>query len=243
MHAYGINIYSAGTSFNYDFDVTGHLDQVSPNGDNQSTFSKDYVASVDVLKDGLGGTLNIDHIANKSISAEEGMALLLQNAMEMAASQGGNGTPYYDGFNKVNSTVGTATSMLALTRASVGYLKAGSATINWYSSGWTGGSRASIKTAQLSKLEIVGRVGVGIGFAADTYEFFVAGSISGSHYATNTAMGIVALTPIGFVTIPYFLIDAYYPGGFEAAMRNAAPLYDQMNMPSVAPPQNLMGMP
>lgn len=142
----------------------------------------------------------------------------------------------------MNALAGSST-ILGLTGASVGYLKAGSASLKWYSSGWTGGSRAFIKTAQLSKFfEAVGRAGVGVGFLADTYEF-ANGNISGSHYATNTGMGIVALTPIGFVTIPYFLIDAYYPGGFKAAMRDSAPLYNQMNQPNAAPPQVLMGMP
>ncbi|NVM62214.1 RHS repeat-associated protein [Mucilaginibacter sp. SG538B] len=154
----------------------------------------------------------------------------------------GEETPYYDALNKVNSTVGT-TTILGLTGASVGYLKGGSVSLKWYSSGWTGGSRAIIKTARLSKVaETVGRVGVGIGFVADTYEF-VNGNISGSHYATNTVMGGIALTPVGFFTIPYFVIDAYYPGGFTAAMHDSAPLYNQMNQPNAAPPQVLMGMP
>lgn len=157
------------------------------------------------------------------------------------AGQGGD-TPYYDGLNKVNAIAGSST-ILGLTGASVGYLKAGSVSLKWYSSGWRGGSRALIKTAQLSKLaETAGRVSVGIGFLADTYEF-ANGNISGSHYATNTVMGGLALTPIGFVTIPYFVIDAYYPGGFTAAMHDSAPLYNQMNQPNAAPSQVLMGMP
>jgi RHS repeat-associated protein len=163
-----------------------------------------------------------------------------------SANQGGDccKTPYYDGLNKVNSVAG-ATTILGLTGASVGYLKAGSASLKWYSSGWTGGSRAFIKTAQLSKFfEALGRAGIVIGFAADTYEL-ATGNLEGGwqHWATNTTMGIVGLTPIGFVTIPYFLIDAYYPGGFKAAMRDSAPLYNQMNQPNAAPPQVLMGMP
>lgn len=141
----------------------------------------------------------------------------------------------------MNAIVGSST-ILGLTGASVGYLKAGSVSLKWYSSGWRGGSRALIKTAQLA--ETVGRVGVGIGigFVADTYEF-ANGNISDSHYATNTVMGGLALTPVGFVTIPYFVIDAYYPGGFTAAMHDSAPLYNRMNQPNAAPPQVLMGMP
>lgn len=86
--------------------------------------------------------------------------------------------------------MGTAASMLALTRASVGYLRAGCVGLKWYSSGWTGGSRAAIKTAQLSKLEIVGRAGAILGFAADTYEV-INGDIPLSHYGANTAMALI----------------------------------------------------
>ncbi len=106
----------------------------------------------------------------------------------------GGSTPYYDALNKVNAVAGTTSAVIGLTRASVGYLKGGSVSLKWYSSGWSGGSRAFIETAQLSKLaETAGRVGFGIGFVADTYEF-ANGDISGSHYATNTGMGIVGQT-------------------------------------------------
>ena len=50
----------------------------------------------------------------------------------------------------------------------------------------------------------------------------------------------------GFGSLPaavYFGIDTYYPGGFSAAMEHAAPLYNQMNQSSAAPPQVLWGMP
>jgi len=112
--------------------------------------------------------------------------------------------------------------------------------------GWGGGSRAFIETAQLSKLaETAGRGLFVIGFFADSYEL-ATGNLQGGwkHWAANTTMGIVGLTPIGFVAIPYFIIDAYYPGGFAAAMHDAAPLYDEIYYkPSPAPIQSLNGMP
>jgi len=217
---------SSGSAFYYD--LTGRLTGVMPNGGLPNSYNQEV--------DDFDGFLHQISFANYN-----SLEMIAMNMADMDANQGSD-TPDYDAFNRLNSTVG-ATTILGLTGASVGYLKAGSASLKWYSSGWTGGSRAIIKTAQLSKIaESLGRIGVGAGFLFDTYEV-VNGNITISHYVTNVVMGAIALTPIGFVTIPYFLIDAYYPGGFEAAMRNAAPLYNQMNQPNTAPPQVLMGMP
>jgi hypothetical protein len=153
-------------------------------------------------------------------------------------------TPVYDFFNKFNSVLGTVSTMATMSPGTFSVTKAGSISLKYYYSGWRGGGRALIKTAKLDAAgTVVGRGAIGLGFVFDTYEF-VNGGITGSHYATNTVMGAVgAFTPVGFVTVPYFLIDGFYPGGYAAASRDAAPVYNQMNRPNAAPPQVLMGMP
>lgn len=82
--------------------------------------------------------------------------------------------------------------------------------LKYYASGWRGGSRAMIKTIKFAK--IAGVAGFAAGEIMDI-EALREGKLSPRHAGINLMMGIVGFTEAAPLSIAYFGIDAFYPGG------------------------------
>src|SRR5690606_36088351 len=92
----------------------------------------------------------------------------------------------------------------------------------YYRSGWTGGSRAQIRTFNIGNVSrMFGRASFGIGLAMDARGVFNyydnPGSSSAVHpgkAVLNTAVGAWGLTGAGApASMFYFGLEAFYPGG------------------------------
>lgn len=98
-----------------------------------------------------------------------------------------------------------------------------------------------VKTLGLAKTgKALGIAGAAVGVGLDIRGMFIyrsnpnaEGAVSPGKFGADAFMTGAGFT--GFGTLPslfYFGIDAYYPGGFPAAMKNAAPVYNQINQPT-----------
>ncbi|ATP58038.1 hypothetical protein CPT03_16975 [Pedobacter ginsengisoli] len=97
----------------------------------------------------------------------------------------------------------------------MGYSRAGAVSLNYYSSGWTGGTKAMIKTIKIAKIaRIMGVAGFAAGEIMDGIALY-QGKIGWGKASVNLAMGIVGFSEAAPLSVMYFGIDAFYPGGIS----------------------------
>ena len=153
---------------------------------------------------------------------------------------------YYAPLGKGNAVFGTAASTIEISTGSVRIFKGGSISPKFYGTGWTGGSRAKIKTYGLGTVgKILGRTSLVVGIAGDINGMIIYKSnpnspnaVSPAKAGLNTGMGLYGLyvNPIGGSL--YFGVDAFYPGGWQGAITDQSRLIEK-NQQILGPRFNL----
>lgn len=129
------------------------------------------------------------------------------------ANQGG-GSNWTDIGGKINALWGAVTPFV---KSSIEYMRAGTYSLGYYASGWAGGSRALIKTMKFAK--VAGVVGFAAGETMDLIKLY-NGEIGYKNVIVNGAFGLVGFTAAAPVSIIYFGVDAFYPGGWKQIEQN-----------------------
>jgi RHS repeat-associated protein len=148
--------------------------------------------------------------------------------------------PFLSYFNKVNTLSGTYASMLELScssfRITNGKYNGSRLSPKIYSSGWSGGSRAGIKTYNMGKVaKGLGKVSFVLGGGMDAYgvyNYYSYGaddpnSVHPAKAVVNTTFGVVGLKLNPVVSILYFGVDSFYPGGWLGDSKHPGAIMDQ----------------
>jgi RHS repeat-associated protein len=155
-------------------------------------------------------------------AAEKAQQLLAQQTAELN---------WYGPAGKVNWGVVTTAALLENTQGSfrlTNGVKNGSKLSLWYySSGWSGGSRARITTYNISRIgKGLGRFGAGAGLIMDGMGVLgylhnpnSPNAVHPGKAVFNAGMSGLGFTEVGTIpSIIYFGIDAFYPGGANGYM-------------------------
>jgi RHS repeat-associated protein len=217
-------------------DPTGRSPKGTGNGDKDKKKKEETPASLDPERGGdFESAMVIEQGLDHGGMMQERSSQMLNNAV--ANLTGSNkelvGTDWYTPAGKVNAAIGTmatagelSTSSFRLTNGAYNGCKF---SFKWYSSGWTGGSKAQITTYKasnaagvLGKLSLFGGV-VMDGIGVRNYYKYGADSKNAVHPAkaiVNTGMGIIGLKLNPLAAVIYSGVDAFYPGGWMGDGKN-----------------------
>jgi RHS repeat-associated protein len=175
------------------------------------SFNSDGSRSLYKVENGVAGYWVTD---SENYTSTNGTIPIHSTFHEVRSQEGAGDPPtsWYDIGSKINAVWGAVTPFIGGT---VGYMRKGSYELGrYYSSGWKGGSRALIKTLKFARA--AGYIGFIAGSVMDTKALF-DGKISGGKAVLNLGMGILGFTEGAPVSILYFGVDAFYPGGVVGA--------------------------
>ncbi len=140
---------------------------------------------------------------------------------------------WYNPSSKGNTVFGAGSSGLGLSsysfRLTNGVSNGSVLSPKLYSSGWTGGSRAGIKTHNVAKVGgFLGKLSFGFGVGIDAigvYNYYKNGAddpnaVHPGKAAVNTTFGAIGLKLNPVAAILYFGVDSFYPGGWVGDSQN-----------------------
>jgi RHS repeat-associated protein len=140
---------------------------------------------------------------------------------------------WYNPASKGNTVFGAGSFGLSLSSSSFrltnGTANGSALSPKLYSSGWTGGSRAGIKTHNVGKVGgFLGKVSFGLGVGMDAigvYNYYKNGAddpnaVHPGKAAVNTTFGAMGLKLNPVAAILYFGVDSFYPGGWLGDAQN-----------------------
>jgi RHS repeat-associated protein len=144
---------------------------------------------------------------------------------------------WYNLTSKGNTVFGVGAAMMEWSSSSFrltsGVASGSSFSPKWYSSGWTGGSRAGITTYNAGSVAIgLGRVSLGLGVGMDAIgvlNYYTEGadsrnSVHPAKAIVNTGFGVLGLKWNPVAAILYSGVDAFYPGGWTGDQHNEGAL-------------------
>ncbi len=148
-------------------------------------------------------------------------------------------TNWYQPAGKINGLIGVGASILEQTKGSIritnGAYNGSSLSLKYYESGWNGGSRAKIKTFNISKAgKLLGRGTFVLGVAMDLRGMMIykdnpnsPNAVHPAKAGLNTTMGAYGLWVNPVAGTLYFGVDAFYPGGWKSALEKNGSLTEQ----------------
>ena len=194
-------------------------------GDNLSNIAKNNGTSVDKLLD-----LNKNIKDPNKIYVGQNINLPQLSTSKSAAQKKENN--WYEPSGKINLFLGTTSTIVenfgsGSFRLNNGASKGGNFSFKYYSSSWTGGSRAKITTYNVGKVanfisESTFYLGLGMDVLGVLEYRKNPNSKNAVHPAKaglNTGLGIYGLLINPIAPTMYFSVDALFPGGWQKAMQ------------------------
>jgi len=194
-------------------------------GDNLSTIAKNNGTTVGKLLD-----LNKNIKDPNKIYVGQNINLPLLSTSKGATHKNENN--WYEPSGKINLFLGTASTIVENVgtgsfRLTNGISNGGNFSFKYYSSSWTGGSRAKITTYNIGNVaKFIGKGTFYLGLGMDVLGVLEYRKNPNSKNAVhpakaglNTGMGIYGFLINPIAPTMYFSVDALFPGGWQKAMQ------------------------